>query len=341
VSDAALSSAPRERGWRRLLPALGLFLLVPATPLLRVVTPVEETVLLLATSLAACALVGWWLRGRAWLAVLTCAAAAGVIVQALAAGRTGYHRLACGWALVLGAAFGFASLLDARRGFFPRALTALGVATVAGGAALAGGGLSYGAVRESVRAEVAARHAPFMAQWRELRASPTMRDLETRDAEAGAELASWTESYEALPSAVARTFPALLLLESLAALGLAWSLYHRVTRARIGPALAPLKQFRFSDQLVWGLIAGLVIVAVPNLAGLRGLGLNLLVFFGALYALRGVGVLSWLFKPGWLTAVALAVTAPLLFPLYAAGALAFGVGDTWIDWRRRPARPTT
>jgi hypothetical protein len=306
-----------------------------------VVAPVEETVLLLAAPFAAAALAGWWLGGRAWLALGSCAACAWVVVNALGAGRTGYDRLACGWALVLGASFGFATLLDARRPFFPRALAALGVAAVAGGVALAAGGLSYAAVRETVRTEVAARHAPFLAQWRELRASPTMRDLERRDADAGAELESWTQSYEALPALVARTFPALLLLESLAALGLAWSVYHRITRARIGPVLAPLKQFRFSDQLVWGLIAGLVIVAVPTLAGLRGLGVNLLVFFGALYAVRGVGVLSWLFKPGWLTAVALAVTAPLLFPLYAAGALAFGVGDTWIDWRRRPARPTT
>ena len=140
---------------------------------------------------------------------------------------------------------------------------------------------------------------------------------------------------------MARGFPALLALESLAALALAWSLYHRMSRTRIGPPLAPLKQFRFNDQMVWGFIAGLVIAAMPTLAGLRGLGANLLVFFGALYALRGVGVLSWLFKPGWLTTVAVAVTIPLLFPLYAAGALAFGVGDTWIDWRRRPARPTT
>ena len=31
MTDAALSSAPRERGWRRLLPALLAFLVVPGT----------------------------------------------------------------------------------------------------------------------------------------------------------------------------------------------------------------------------------------------------------------------------------------------------------------------
>lgn len=341
MADAALSSAPRERGWRRLFPALALFLLVPGTPLLRVITPVEETVLLLTTSLAACALVGWWLGGRAWLAIVWCAAAGWVLAHAAGSGHSGYDRLACGWALVLGAGFGFATLLDERRGFFARALTALSVAAVAAGVALALGGVPAQRVRESVRAEAAVRHAPFMAQWGELRASPVMRDLASRDPDAAAQLESWSERYAALPGLVARGFPALLLLESLAALALAWSLYHRMSRTRIGPPLGQLRHFRFSDQLVWGLIVGLVIAAVPTLAPLRGAGVNLLVFFGTLYALRGLGVLAWLFKPGWLAAVALAVTVPLLFPLYAAGALAFGVGDTWIDWRRRPARPTT
>ena len=341
MADAALSSAPRERGWRRLFPALLLFLLVPATPLLRVITPVEETILLLTTSLAACTLAGWWLGGRVWLALVWCGAAAWVLVQAAGAGQSGYDRLAGGWALLLGAGFGLATLLDPRRAFFARALTALCLAGMSAGAALVLGGVPLGRVREAVRAEAAARHAPFMAQWRELRASPMMRDLSSRDPAAGAELDAWSDRYAELPGLVARGFPALLLLESLAALALAWSLYHRMSRRRIGPPLRQLKQFRFSDQLVWGLIAGLAIAAVPTLASLRGVGINLLVFFGTLYALRGLGVLAWLFKPGWLAAVALTVTAPLLFPLYAAGALAFGVGDTWIDWRRRPARPTT
>lgn len=341
MEDAALSSAPRERGWRRVFPALVLFLLVPRTPLLRVITPVEETVLLLATALAACTLVGWWLGGRAWLAVVWCGFAAWMLTHAGTSARPGYDAFARGWALVLGAAFGFAALLDVRRAFFPRALSAVGVAGAAVGLALLAGGVSFARVRDTVGAQVEARHAPFMSQWRELRASTVMRDLEVQDSQAGAELDAWTASYEALPALVARGFPALLALESIVALALAWSLYHRMTRMRIGPPLDSLKQFRFNDQMVWGLIAGLVIAAVPTLAGLRGLGANLLVFFGALYGLRGLGVLSWLVRPGWFTTLALAVTVPLLFPLYAAGALAFGVGDTWIDWRRRPARPTT
>jgi hypothetical protein len=242
---------------------------------------------------------------------------------------------------VFGAAFGLASLVDPRRSFFTRAVSGLGIAGLVGAIALWGARVPTTGVRDQVQSELTMRHAPFLAQWRELRASPVMRDLEARDSEASGELDAWTASYDGLPATAAGAFPALLALESLVALALAWSVYHRVSRTRIGPPLAPLSQFRFNDQMVWGFIAGLVIVAVPSLDSLRALGVNLLVFFGALYALRGLGVLSWLLKPGWFTTLALAVSAPLLFPLYAAGALAFGVGDTWIDWRRRPARPTT
>jgi len=137
----------------------------------------------------------------------------------------------------------------------------------------------------------------------------------------------------------------------LAALALAWATYHRFSRTRLGAPLRPLREFRFNDQLVWGLIVGLTIMLLPTLTALSGVGKNLLVFFGALYALRGLGVLSWFMAPGSLGVtlgigfVVLAV--PLLGAFVALGfvmlgiaALALGLGDTWADWRSR-ARPTS
>ena len=76
----------------------------------------------------------------------------------------------------------------------------------------------------------------------------------------------------------------------------------------------------------------------PALADLRSFGLNLLLFFGTLYALRGLGVLAFLL-PGRF-ATAMLISATLLFPLVGAFALGLGLGDTWLDWRSR-ARPTT
>ena len=135
-------------------------------------------------------------------------------------------------------------------------------------------------------------------------------------------------------------FPAMLALESLAALGLAWALYHRIGRSRLGPPLGALKDFRFNDQLVWGLIAGLVMVVVPPLAQLRAVGANLLVFFGALYALRGLGVVMWFLAPGRFVLALLIGFAVLFWHVIGVLALGLGAGDTWLDWRRR-VRPKT
>jgi hypothetical protein len=131
----------------------------------------------------------------------------------------------------------------------------------------------------------------------------------------------------------------LLALESLAALALAWATYHRLGRTRLGAPLQPLREFRFNDQLVWGLIVGLTTILVPTLSTLRGFGQNLLVFFGTLYAVRGLGVLSWFMAPGTLAPV-LQVFAALAFLFLAVAAIALGLGDTWADWRGRAARPT-
>jgi hypothetical protein len=153
-----------------------------------------------------------------------------------------------------------------------------------------------------------------------------------------------------LSAAGTAVFPALLALESLAALALAWATYHRLGRARLGAPLRPLREFRFNDQLVWGLIVGLTIMLLPTLSAFRGLGENLLVFFGALYAVRGFGVLTWFMAPRNL-GIALAVgfimlCAPVIqvfaflgFMLIGVASLALGLGDTWADWRSR-VRPT-
>jgi hypothetical protein len=120
-----------------------------------------------------------------------------------------------------------------------------------------------------------------------------------------------------------------------------------VARARVGLPLAPLAAFRFNDQLVWGAVVGATLVAVPSAAPYRLLGFNLLVFFGALYALRGLGVLTW-WAAGWrarLGALGAVAGAALLVPLVgvtlplaalAAAALALGLGDTVGGWRSRP-----
>ena len=78
----------------------------------------------------------------------------------------------------------------------------------------------------------------------------------------------------------------------------------------------------------------------PTLVELRVAGLNLLCFFGALYALRGVGVCSWWIPDRWTfpLLVVFVLLVSLLGPtlmLMTIAAICFGVGlsDTWRDFR--------
>jgi hypothetical protein len=130
-------------------------------------------------------------------------------------------------------------------------------------------------------------------------------------------------------------FPALLAVESLAALGVAWWARARLLNEQ-DPGLAPLRDFRFNDHLVWLLVTGLVLLVLQPGSMLARVGSNLLVLMGALYALRGVAVFVFISGGvsvlGSLVFVALLVLVP---PVVFATAALIGVGDTWLDLRTR------
>ena len=75
-------------------------------------------------------------------------------------------------------------------------------------------------------------------------ASPLVATLE-RSVEAGVRLAS-------------AVFPALLLLQSFAALALGWTLYQRLARSPLGVPVGRLRAFRFDDNLIWGVVLALI-----------------------------------------------------------------------------------
>ena len=132
--------------------------------------------------------------------------------------------------------------------------------------------------------------------------------------------------------------PALVLLQSVAALAAAWALYRRVARDPEGTPLPALREFRFSDHLIWGVVAALVALVIPGISALRAVGLNLAVFFGGLYVARGMGVLAALAAVGGfggpLAVLFVLLVTLFLLPLAAFAALAMGVTDTWVDWRK-------
>jgi hypothetical protein len=351
MTDVALPQAEPRRGWRKLLLALFVFVLAPSIPQLRAVLPVDETMLLFVPAIAACALVGWWAGGRALSAVLWVGLAFVMTRQSFAS-TTVFASMLRGWTLLLAGAFGVACLMGTQRPFFTKALAAVGASLAIALVISLFGPVTLSGASGAIADEFARRNTEFITflnttittnstQWRDwTEKMPTLATLPT-DAEA----------HLGTMSRAGRTmFPALLALESLAALALAWATYHRLTRKRLGTPLAPLREFRFNDQLVWGLIVGLVILVLPNLTGLRGLGANLVLFFGALYAMRGLGVLAWFLAPGTfamsLIAGAVLVFVPVVqvvailgFMTLGVTALGLGVGDTWADWRSR-ARST-
>jgi len=148
----------------------------------------------------------------------------------------------------------------------------------------------------------------------------------------------------ALVSAIWRTveaqvqvFPALLAIETLAALGVAWWLYVRLARGSDG-GLGPVAEFRFNDHLVWIMIVGLVLLSVRAGDGVTRVGANLAVFMAGLYALRGfavgVGVSGGISMFGY---AMIALGLVFMAPAVIAFAVLLGVADTWLDLRTRAA----
>lgn len=136
----------------------------------------------------------------------------------------------------------------------------------------------------------------------------------------------------------AALFPGLAALMALAGLRLAWGWHRRIARTPLEPAPGGLRAFRFEDQLVWALALALALVLFVPAGPGAALGQNLLLVFGALYAVRGLGVTATLAAglPRFI-AVLLATSALLLFPFAATGLFVLGVADTWVDFRRRLA----
>jgi hypothetical protein len=248
---------------------------------------------------------------------------------------TAYYDLARAWGLVVAGAFGLVCIVGRQRSFLERALSAIVVAAILALLLLVFTGRSPHAVQGIFAHEFESRNVAAAAVMQE--SAKLIGDRAPRFAEMARQVASERlQLQDALSQSAAPLFPALLGLEALAACALAWALYHRLSRARIGAALAPLRRFSFSDQLIWALVAGIAMIVLPTLAGMGPMGRNLTLFIGTLYMLRGYGIYSWLVSR---RAAAVSVLLGVaLFPfslLTVPAALALGVTDTWANWRER------
>ena len=154
--------------------------------------------------------------------------------------------------------------------------------------------------------------------------------------------------------AIAQLFPARLVVSGMLGLVVAATWHQRITRRPLGRPVGELREFRFTDHLIWLVIAGVAVLVIPEVHLVQGLAdrsegwdrmvytleywapvaINLLLVCAALYAARGAAVIRRVLRPG--PAIALAVIATMfLLPFALAGLAALGVADTWIDFRRK------
>jgi hypothetical protein len=333
MTEAATTE--RKRGsWRQLAFALAAFLLLPLIPIVRSIVPIEQTLLLIVPAVAVCALLGWKLGGRAALAFIWLLLAVWMLLQHAGPAGTPYDMMARGWVMLLVASFGAVSLWSTATPFFVRAMAAIGLAVgVAFGIALSSPG-GVDKVKHAVGDELTRRSGESIEALHQLASTPTWIGWSEKSPSLD-EVAERSEAQlRAVPEHAANLLPALLALESLAGLAIAWALYHRLSPVQVGPQLGPLKEFRFNDQLVWGLAVGATLCLLPSFVEGKNAGLNLLLFFGALYLARGLGVMAWMSRGKVLFAVVI-LMAFLAPPILGVLAIALGLGDTWLDWRRR------
>ena len=253
--------------------------------------------------------------------LLAGAAALAATVAWSASGFMGVVTVA--WSLVLGGALAIISLRRPQWAFLSRALAAIGAAVAAVGGALAATGAWEGfdaSMRTFIHAMVVGTFTMLAAQ---LPDAAPMGDL-LEAARMAAEL-QWT------------LFPAMAALQALALLGLAWWIFAWAAPHESGwRQLRPLREFRFNDHLVWSLVAGLLLLLLPLGDVAERTGANLLFFMGGLYTLRGLAVMVFMAGTSSLLSATFGVVAVLLLSRYVLPlALLVGIGDTWLDVRRR------
>ena len=330
MAEAATSVA-KTQSWRPLFWGLAVLLFGPSVPLFEAIVPVQQTLLLLVLVVAACSIVGWKSGGRLALALIWVALSIWMLFQPAGPPGSQYDQMTRGWATLLAASFGLVSLWSTTMPFFSRALFALGLAVGVGFVIALSSPSGIARFHHAAEEELTRRASHTIQRIEEGRSTPEWHQLAARAPEVDSLEDAAETMMRQFSTSSASLLPALLALESLAVLALGWGLYRRLSPVEIGPPLSPLTEFTFNDQLVWGLAVGATLCLLPAFVEGRSAGYNLLLFFGALYLIRGIGILGWIARGRYVYIVILGLI-PQVFVIVT---LALGLGDTWLDLRKR------
>ncbi|CAN5742164.1 hypothetical protein BH23GEM9_BH23GEM9_10830 [soil metagenome] len=231
-----------------------------------------------------------------------------------------------GWALLLGAWFMVMVVALPDRRFLARGLAAVFATTLTTAVFLAVNQGGWSQLDAAVSDQLRSGASEAIATWTRAVGLERVSQELTATVTAAAELQ-------------VKLYPAMLALGSLAALGIAWWAFGRLARNEPAP-LAPLREFRFRDELVWVLIAGVVLLGLQFNTLSTRVGENLVTFMAVLYALRGAAVLVVIGGvPGPLGMVLGALLIVFLYPFVMATAFLVGLSDTWLDIRARRQAP--
>lgn len=304
TTDEAMSDT--RKGWRR---AAGLLGVVLATSILQPIVLVAVPLLILLG-----------LEGRGTGAIVVAAIFGFFVV--LAGPRDGLWFVERAWALIAGGVFAALATYVPHWRLTSRSMAAVGSAIVISGVFLTIRRGAWAAIDWQVTDHLRSGFATWLDVIAVLRdgeaVPPTLVTAIYQTVEAQAQL-----------------FPALMAIETMAALGLAWWVFGRVAPTE-EKDVGTLRGFRFNDHLVWLMIAGLAMVALLPEDGGSRLGANVAVFMGSLYALRGIGVV--VFVNGGLTFIGITMFAlGILFaaPVVIGFTVLLGIADTWLDLRAR------
>jgi len=328
---ATAATTVKKDSWWPLVWGLAVFLVGPHLPYLEALAPIQQSLLLLVPVVAACAIVGWRLGARAALAVIWLTLSLWLLLQPAGAPGSQYDVMARGWALLLAASFGLVSLWNDAVPFFTRALFAVGLALGVGFLIALSSPSGMARFEHAAGEEFTRRVSGSIQLIEDQRSTAEWQQFATRFPGVDAAYDDGEVLMREMASRSAPLLTGLLALESLVALGLGWAVYRRLSTIQIGPPLGRLVEFRFNDQLIWGLAVGATLCLLPQFEEGRNAGYNLLLFFGMLYLIRGTGVLAWMLRGRWLVVFLLS----LYPPVYVALTLGLGLGDTWLDLRNR------